>query len=115
MPRSIPSATCRHSATPEAMSCMLMAKSPEMALLKSSVCHETVMALQYQVVYYHRQLDSGKIDIRADHDRRCRGRTARGPQGRAAQGGDGGAGACDRGRDRRPSRHDRPAVPPVAA
>ena len=26
MPRSIPSATCRHSATPEAVSCMLMVR-----------------------------------------------------------------------------------------
>jgi hypothetical protein len=46
------------------VSCVLMAESPEKALRKSSVCHETVMALQYQVVYYHRQLVSGKIDTR---------------------------------------------------
>jgi alpha-D-ribose 1-methylphosphonate 5-triphosphate synthase subunit PhnG len=32
---------------------------------KSSFCHETVMALDYQVVYYHRQLDFGKADMTA--------------------------------------------------
>jgi alpha-D-ribose 1-methylphosphonate 5-triphosphate synthase subunit PhnG len=32
---------------------------------KSSFCHETVMAFHYQVVYYHRQLDSGKADMPA--------------------------------------------------
>jgi hypothetical protein len=43
MPRSIPSATCRHSATPEAVSCIVMAlKSQGEASGKSSFCHETV-------------------------------------------------------------------------
>jgi alpha-D-ribose 1-methylphosphonate 5-triphosphate synthase subunit PhnG len=32
---------------------------------KTSYCHETVMALDYQVVYYHRQLDFGKADMTA--------------------------------------------------
>jgi alpha-D-ribose 1-methylphosphonate 5-triphosphate synthase subunit PhnG len=32
-------------------------------LEKLSRCHETVMAYRYQVVYYHRQLDSGKADM----------------------------------------------------
>src|SRR5258705_9533671 len=45
MPRSIPSATCRHNATPEAASCMLMvSKGRGEASEKSSCCHETVMA-----------------------------------------------------------------------
>jgi alpha-D-ribose 1-methylphosphonate 5-triphosphate synthase subunit PhnG len=41
---------------------------------KSSLCHETVMAHHYQVVYYHRQLDSGKaqgtgkVDMTAAQD-----------------------------------------------
>jgi alpha-D-ribose 1-methylphosphonate 5-triphosphate synthase subunit PhnG len=54
---------------------MLMAEGPEKALRKSSVCHETVMALQYQVVYYHRQLDSGKIDTSKTDRRQGSGRT----------------------------------------
>ena len=29
-------------------------------LTKSPGCHQTVMAFHYQVVYYHRQLESGK-------------------------------------------------------
>jgi alpha-D-ribose 1-methylphosphonate 5-triphosphate synthase subunit PhnG len=33
------------------------------ALEKSFGCHETVMAPDYQVVYYHRQLDPGKADM----------------------------------------------------
>jgi alpha-D-ribose 1-methylphosphonate 5-triphosphate synthase subunit PhnG len=52
-----------------------MAESPEKALRKSSVCHETVMALQYQVVYYHRQLVSGKIDTRKTDRTQGSGRT----------------------------------------
>jgi alpha-D-ribose 1-methylphosphonate 5-triphosphate synthase subunit PhnG len=38
-------------------------KAPEMGIGKSSFCHQTVMASGYQVVYYHRQLDSGKSDM----------------------------------------------------
>jgi alpha-D-ribose 1-methylphosphonate 5-triphosphate synthase subunit PhnG len=34
---------------------------------KSSVCHETVIAPHYQVVYYHRQLVSGKADMTASN------------------------------------------------
>jgi alpha-D-ribose 1-methylphosphonate 5-triphosphate synthase subunit PhnG len=34
---------------------------------KSSACHETVIAAHYQVVYYHRQLVSGKADMTASH------------------------------------------------
>jgi alpha-D-ribose 1-methylphosphonate 5-triphosphate synthase subunit PhnG len=35
---------------------------------KSSCRHETVMAFHYQVVYYHRQLDSGKAELMAVHE-----------------------------------------------
>src|ERR1700745_96230 len=64
MPRSIPSATCRHRATPEEESFMLMARqAPRKPSEKSCVCHEIVMALHYQVVYYHRQLESGKREL----------------------------------------------------
>src|ERR1700741_3216185 len=64
MPRSIPSATCRHRGTPEAESCMLMARqAPRKPSEKSCVRHEIVMALHYQVVYYHRQLESGKREL----------------------------------------------------
>jgi alpha-D-ribose 1-methylphosphonate 5-triphosphate synthase subunit PhnG len=31
---------------------------------KSSHCHEMFMALPYQVVYYHRQLESGKVKLK---------------------------------------------------
>jgi alpha-D-ribose 1-methylphosphonate 5-triphosphate synthase subunit PhnG len=45
---------------------MLMARNTRgSASEKSSFCHETVMARDYQVVYYHRQLDSGKADMTA--------------------------------------------------
>jgi hypothetical protein len=49
MPRSMPSATSRHSATPEGASCKLIAGNHRSSG-KSSLCHETVMAIQYQVV-----------------------------------------------------------------
>jgi alpha-D-ribose 1-methylphosphonate 5-triphosphate synthase subunit PhnG len=45
---------------------MLMARNTYgSASEKSPYCHETVMALDYQVVYYHRQLDSSKADMTA--------------------------------------------------
>jgi hypothetical protein len=47
MPRSMPSATCRHSATPEAVSVMVMARGPESALGKSPTCHESFMRHRY--------------------------------------------------------------------
>ena len=52
MPRSMPSATRRHSATPEAVSCMLMARIVSAKCIRktSPGCHETVMAFGYQVV-----------------------------------------------------------------
>jgi hypothetical protein len=43
------------------VSCRVMAwKGSGTASEKSFRRHETVMAFRYQVVYYHRQLDSGK-------------------------------------------------------
>jgi len=44
---------------------MCVRESRGRASEKSSFCHETVMAPRYQVVYYHRQLDSGKADMTA--------------------------------------------------
>jgi alpha-D-ribose 1-methylphosphonate 5-triphosphate synthase subunit PhnG len=40
------------------MSCMLMPPSSELEKGKSRLCHETVMAFHYQVVYCYRQLES---------------------------------------------------------
>src|SRR6185369_4327840 len=90
MPRSMPSATRRHSATPvEAVSCMLI--SPVSLARKSHACHETVMALPYEVVYYHRQLGFGKFGGSGD---------AAEQSASPAQGRDGRAGARGGGRDR---------------
>src|SRR5215475_3579903 len=88
MPRSIPSATWRHRATPEAASCMLMM---ERDLLKAkgnaSACHKTVIGVISQVVYYHRQLESDKTIESDNKDELDRPDQQTG----TPQGGDGGA------------------------
>jgi alpha-D-ribose 1-methylphosphonate 5-triphosphate synthase subunit PhnG len=52
---------------------------------KSCSCHESFIAWFYEVVYYHRQLQSGKLEVKAmnaaDHDK---GRDDRQPQRKAA-------------------------------
>jgi alpha-D-ribose 1-methylphosphonate 5-triphosphate synthase subunit PhnG len=53
---------------------MLMARqAPHKPSEKSCVCHEIVMALHYQVVYYHRQLESGKRELQTTMSARGEG------------------------------------------
>jgi alpha-D-ribose 1-methylphosphonate 5-triphosphate synthase subunit PhnG len=47
-------------------------------LRKSYLCHETFIASRYQVVYYHRQLELGKIEVDVN------GKTAKQDQRKAA-------------------------------
>jgi alpha-D-ribose 1-methylphosphonate 5-triphosphate synthase subunit PhnG len=47
-------------------------------LRKSYLCHETFIASRYQVVYYHRQLELGKIEVNVN------GKTAKQDQRKAA-------------------------------
>jgi hypothetical protein len=56
---------------------------------KSRACHETVMAFHYQVVYYHRQLDSGKPALKGYYDGKRRDQAGRGSKTGAARGGNG--------------------------
>jgi hypothetical protein len=56
---------------------------------KSRLCHETVMAFHYEVVYYHRQLDSGKPAFKRYYDGKRRDQAGRDGKAGAARRGDG--------------------------